>query len=112
MKVSGLFFKGGVSINWLILTFLFFSNLSRVAFLLLDEATSHLDIESEKKIQKALHDFFQNITAIVIAHRLSTIQAMDKIVVMDQGEVLELGTFDALMKQKGKFYKLWQEQRF
>lgn len=80
--------------------------------LLLDEATSHLDIESEKKIQTALHDFFKNITAIVIAHRLSTIKEMDKIVVMDQGEVLEIGSFNELMKQKGVFYKLWQKQKF
>jgi ATP-binding cassette subfamily B protein len=80
--------------------------------LLLDEATSRLDIESEKKIQTALHDFFQNITAIVIAHRLSTIKEMDKIVVMDQGEVLEVGTFNDLIKQKGKFYELWQKQKF
>jgi ABC-type multidrug transport system fused ATPase/permease subunit len=80
--------------------------------LLLDEATSHLDIESEKKIQKVLHDFFQNITAIVIAHRLSTIKEMDRIVVMDKGEVLEAGNFDELIKQKGKFYELWQKQKF
>jgi ABC-type multidrug transport system fused ATPase/permease subunit len=80
--------------------------------LLLDEATSHLDIESEKKIQIALHDFFQNITAIVIAHRLSTIKEMDKIVVMDKGKVLEIGTFDALMRRKGKFHTLWHAQQF
>lgn len=80
--------------------------------LLLDEATSHLDIQSEKKIQKALHDFFKNITAIVIAHRLSTIKEMDKIIVMDHGKVIESGSFDELMKQKGKFYTLWETQKF
>ncbi len=80
--------------------------------LLLDEATSHLDIESEKKIQTVLHDFFKNITAIVIAHRLSTIKEMDKIVVLDKGSVLEMGSFKELIQQKGKFYELWQKQKF
>ena len=80
--------------------------------LLLDEATSHLDIESEKKIQTALHDFFQDITAIVIAHRLSTIKEMDKIVVMDQGEVVEMGTFTELIQKKEAFYQMWERQKF
>lgn len=80
--------------------------------LLLDEATSHLDIESERKIQDALHKFFKNITAIVIAHRLSTIKEMDKIVVMDQGRVREIGAFQELMRKKSVFYKLWEKQKF
>jgi ABC-type multidrug transport system fused ATPase/permease subunit len=80
--------------------------------LLLDEATSHLDIISEQKIQATLHDFFQDITAIVIAHRLTTIKEMDRIVVIDQGEVIEVGTFNELIKNKQKFYDLWQKQKF
>ncbi len=80
--------------------------------LLLDEATSHLDIDSEKKIQKALHDFFKDITAIVIAHRLTTIKEMDKIVVMDKGKVLEYGSFEDLMELKGAFFELWEKQKF
>jgi len=80
--------------------------------LLLDEATSHLDIASEQKIQEALHSFFQDITAIVIAHRLSTLREMDRIVVMDQGKVLEEGSFDTLMKKKGAFFQLWKQQQF
>lgn len=80
--------------------------------LLLDEATSHLDVESEKKIQEALHSFFQNITAIVIAHRLSTIREMDSIVVIENGSVLEQGTFDELLRKKGKFAYLWERQQF
>jgi ABC-type multidrug transport system fused ATPase/permease subunit len=80
--------------------------------LLLDEATSHLDIDSEKKIQDALHKFFKDITAIVIAHRLSTIKEMDKIVVMDKGKVAEVGSFEELIGKKGKFFWMWERQRF
>lgn len=80
--------------------------------LLLDEATSHLDIESEQKIQDALHRFFEKTTAIVIAHRLSTIKEMDRIVVIKRGSVIEQGSFSQLMKQKGEFFKLWEKQKF
>lgn len=80
--------------------------------LLLDEATSHLDIESEKKIQEALHDFFQETTAIVIAHRLSTLKEMDRIVVIKKGQVAEDGSFEELMKKQGEFYRLWEKQKF
>jgi len=80
--------------------------------LLLDEATSHLDIESEKKIQNALHKFFQETTAIVIAHRLSTLKEMDRIVVIKKGQVAEDGSFEDLMKKKGEFYRLWEKQKF
>jgi len=79
--------------------------------LLLDEATSHLDIESEKNIQEALHTFFKDITAIVIAHRLSTIKEMDKIVIMKDWEVLEMWSFDELIKLKWKFFELWGKQK-
>lgn len=82
------------------------------ALLLLDEATSHLDIESEKKIQAALHEFFQKTTAIVIAHRLSTLKEMDRIVVIKQGKVAEEGDFKALMKKEGEFFRLWERQKF
>ena len=80
--------------------------------LLLDEATSHLDIESEKKIQDALHQFFKETTAIVIAHRLTTIKEMDKIVIIKDGKMEEQGSFEELMKKKGEFYKLWKKQKF
>lgn len=80
--------------------------------LLLDEATSHLDIDSERQIKDTLHKFFKNITAIVIAHRLSTIKEMDRIVLMHNGRVSEVGTFDELMEKKGKFFGLWKKQQF
>jgi ABC-type multidrug transport system fused ATPase/permease subunit len=80
--------------------------------LLLDEATSHLDLESEEKIKDSLHHFFQNVTALVIAHRLTTIREMDTIIVIEKGKILEQGSFDELTKKKGRFYELWQKQKF
>jgi ATP-binding cassette subfamily B protein len=78
--------------------------------LFLDEATSHLDVESEKNIQAALHQFFQEVTAVVIAHRLSTIKEMDRIVVLENGRVIEEGSFNELMEREGRFFELWQQQ--
>ncbi|MEK7672893.1 MAG: ABC transporter ATP-binding protein [Patescibacteria group bacterium] len=80
--------------------------------LFLDEATSHLDTESERKIQEALHQFFKNITAVVIAHRLSTLKEMDRILVISNGTLLEEGTFEELIKKEGKFHNLWKKQKF
>lgn len=79
--------------------------------LLLDEATSHLDLESEEKIRDSLHKFFENVTAIVIAHRLTTIREMDKILVIEDGKLIELGTFEELHAKKGRFYELWEKQK-
>ena len=79
--------------------------------LLMDEATSHLDIESEKKIQASLHEFFQDVTAIVIAHRLTTIKEMDKILVIEEGKIVESGSFKELTKKKGRFFELWEKQQ-
>jgi ATP-binding cassette, subfamily B, heavy metal transporter len=79
--------------------------------LLLDEATSHLDLESEEKIQDSLHKFFHEVTAIVIAHRLTTIREMDKILVVENGKIIESGNFNELYKTKGRFYELWEKQR-
>ncbi len=80
--------------------------------LFLDEATSHLDMESEEKIKDSLHQFFQQVTAVVIAHRLSTIKEMDRIIVIEKGELIESGTFNALYAKKGRFYELWEMQKF
>ncbi|MBP9686362.1 MAG: ABC transporter ATP-binding protein [Candidatus Doudnabacteria bacterium] len=79
--------------------------------LLLDEATSHLDVESEEKIKDSLHHFFHEVTAIVIAHRLTTVKAMDRIYVLEDGKILESGTFDELYQKKGRFYELWEKQK-
>lgn len=80
--------------------------------LLLDEATSHLDSESEQKIQDSLHKVFQSVTAVVIAHRLSTIREMDRILVLEGGKLIEEGSFDELLKKKGRFAQLWKTQQF
>lgn len=80
--------------------------------LFLDEATSHLDLESEEKIKDSLHHFFQEVTAIVIAHRLTTIAEMDKILLFENGEVIESGDFESLCRQKGRFFDLWNKQKF
>lgn len=79
--------------------------------LLLDEATSHLDLESEEKIQDSLHQFFENVTAVVIAHRLTTIREMNKILVIEDGQIIESGNFDELYKKQGRFFELWEKQK-
>lgn len=76
--------------------------------LILDEATSALDNESEFYIQKALDTIMQNRTTIVVAHRLTTIQNADKIVVMEGGQIVEIGSHDALMANNGRYAKLYQ----
>lgn len=78
--------------------------------LVLDEATSALDSESEVLIQDALWKLMEGRTAIVIAHRLSTIQKMDRIIVMDDGKIVEEGTHKELIAQKGVYASLWDHQ--
>lgn len=79
--------------------------------LLLDEATSHLDIESEEKIRDSLHKFFKNVTAVVIAHRLTTIKEMNKIIVIENGKIVESGNFTELYEKRGRFFELWEKQK-
>lgn len=79
--------------------------------LVLDEATSALDSESESAIQKALENLMKGRTSIVVAHRLSTIAGLDKIVVLDDGKIIEQGTHAGLLKKKGGCYhRLWSRQ--
>jgi ATP-binding cassette subfamily B protein len=78
--------------------------------LVLDEATSALDSESEKLIQAALWKLMEDRTAIVIAHRLSTIQKMDRIIVLEEGQITEEGTHASLLEHGGTYAKLWAHQ--
>lgn len=78
--------------------------------LVLDEATSALDSESEKLIQDALTELMKGRTSIVIAHRLSTIAKLDRIVVLDNGKIIEDGSHTELIKRNGTYAKLWKHQ--
>ncbi|WP_299268667.1 lipid A export permease/ATP-binding protein MsbA [uncultured Psychrosphaera sp.] len=84
--------------------------LRNAPILIMDEATSALDTESERAIQDALNKLMKNRTSLVIAHRLSTIENADKIIVMEQGEILEQGSHAELLEKKGAYAALHQLQ--
>jgi ATP-binding cassette subfamily B protein len=78
--------------------------------LIMDEATSAVDTETEKEIQKALDNLVQGRTTIAIAHRLSTLRKADRLVVMDRGEIVEVGPHDDLMARQGAYWRLYEAQ--
>ena len=80
------------------------------AIVILDEATSHLDSESEVAIQQAFDEILRDRTAIVIAHRLSTIVDADRIVVVDDGTIVETGTHAELLARGGLYSELYRTQ--
>jgi len=79
-------------------------------FLFFDEATNSLDANNEKVILENLQQFFKGKTVVVVAHRLSTVKNADKIVVMENGQIAEEGTHAELIMEKGKYFKLVQNQ--
>ena len=78
--------------------------------LILDEATSSVDTTTEKEIQKALDNLVQGRTTLAIAHRLSTLRKADRLIVLDKGEIVEVGNHDELMRAQGAYYQLYQAQ--
>jgi ATP-binding cassette subfamily B multidrug efflux pump len=84
--------------------------LKNAPILVLDEATSALDSEVEAVIQENLYRLMQGKTVIAIAHRLSTIAAMDRLVVMDAGRIVEEGSHEQLLSRGGLYAQLWQRQ--
>lgn len=80
--------------------------------LILDEATANIDTETEEKIQKGLANMRKNRTSLIIAHRLSTIKDADLILVLQDGQIIERGTHDALISQEGVYYDMYQLQTY
>jgi ATP-binding cassette subfamily B protein len=78
--------------------------------LVLDEATSSVDTETEQAIQNAIHKLLQGRTSFIVAHRLSTIVHSDRILVLEQGEVIEEGTHPELIRRQGRYYQLYTNQ--
>ena len=84
--------------------------LKNAPILLLDEATSALDSEVEYAITQSLDNMMAGKTVIAIAHRLSTIASLDKLVVMDKGQIIEMGSHEQLIQQGGVYASLWARQ--
>ena len=84
--------------------------LSDPKILILDEATSSVDTRTEILIQKAMNNLMKGRTSFIIAHRLSTIKDADKILVMNNGDIVEQGTHEELLAKKGFYYNLYNSQ--
>jgi len=80
-------------------------------FLILDEATSSLDTGTEKEIEQALVSATRGRTTLKIAHRLSTVVSSDRIVVLKDGEIAEIGSHKSLIQKKGEYWRMWQQQK-
>lgn len=79
-------------------------------YLFLDEATNALDADNEKEITERLNDFMKSRTVFIVAHRLSTVKNADKIIVLDNGEIIEQGTHNELVAARQSYYKLIKNQ--
>ena len=79
--------------------------------MILDEATSSLDSESERLVQEAINNLMKDRTSIIIAHRLSTVRNVDTIYVLNEGRIIEQGSYDELLEMKGAF-KILHETQF
>ena len=76
-------------------------------FLILDEATSNVDMETDKQVQRAIREHFKNVTIIAIAHRLQTVRDYDRVIVIEEGRVAEMGTIRELLgRRSGLFRKM------
>src|SRR5690625_2431382 len=80
------------------------------SILILDDATSAVDMDTEFKIQKALREVMKGRTSFIIAHRISSLKHADEILVLDQGEIVERGTHDFLMNNKGPYQRIYDIQ--
>jgi len=84
--------------------------LKRAQILILDEATSSLDSQAEREVQCAIDNLMRSSTTFVIAHRLSTIVGADRILVIDDGRIVESGRHAELLARKGRYFELWRSQ--
>ena len=82
--------------------------LTKPPILILDEATSNIDIVTENKISNAFNKLIKNSTSFIIAHRLSTIKNADKIIFIENGNIIEEGTHEQLLAKKGKYYSMYE----